>query len=307
MSANSSTPSVEQQSAEVAAQWYVAPKPAPPVGWLVFSDEYILRGLRGEVSASAARPGAGLTLAARVVRGTLCVVQLLTMAFAKIPLLNQIVESWVSFLPRGALGSFLRAAYWKARLGRLGQDTIIERGVEIWGAANIEIGSRCHIDAYARLAAGESGYGQRGSIRIGDYTHIGPRAHLAGRGGLTIGDFVAIEACAHVYSATNTLMHPRFPGQVISLSHTSPPDFQHVAESPLAIDDYAIVGFASLVLPGAWLGRGAIVHPYTVVTARFHPFANVSGPGRGKQNGWRRPLRRDARLEAPASPQGQAS
>lgn len=289
----------EQESSQVAASWYVLPKPPVPAGWLVFSDEFILRGLRGDAAgdsaARSAAPTGGQRTLLLLVRAAIACVQAVVMLLAYIPVVSQLMERFVTFAPRGALGALLRASYWKTRLRRLGQDTVIERGVEIWGAGNIEIGARSHIDGYARLAAGEAGYGQRGSIRIGDFTHVGPRAHLAGRGGLTIGDFVAIEACAHVYTATSTILDPRRPGQLLSLSHMPPAEFQNIHDAPVEIGDYAVIGFSSLVLPGAALGEGAIVHPYCVVASRFPAYANITGPGRARQNGWRRPLRPDPR------------
>lgn len=295
-------PTPPDEAAQIAALWYVPPKPQVPEGWLVFSDDFILRGLRGDAARSGAASRGGLDLLLTLARAGIACVQALVMGAAHVPLLSRLVERCVTFSPRGAFGSLLRASYWKAKLRRLGQDTIIERGVEIWGPANIEIGARCHIDGYARLAAGEAGYGQRGSIRIGDFTHVGPRAHLAGRGGLRIGDFVTLEACAHLYSATSTILDPRRPGQLLSLSHMSPDDFHHIQEAPVEIGDYCVVGFASLVLPGASLGQGAIVHPYCIVASTFPAFANVTGPGRARQNGWRRPLRPDPRLTSPPPP-----
>ena len=115
---------------------------------------------------------------------------------------------------------------------------------------------------------------------------------------MTIGDFVSVQGLVHIYSATTTALHPRHPGQLLSLSHMPPPDMQNIAEGPVTIDDYASVGFASLILPKTTIGLGAIVHPYSQVSGRFEPFANIVGPGRARQNGWRRAPRRDPRLDA---------
>ncbi len=288
----------EQESAAIAASWYTLPKPPIPHGWLVFSEEYILRGLRGDVAGRMGAPGVLLKIAVRLSQFFMAIAQGLIMLLAKIPVVNWFVETTAVYFIRGTVGYFIRACYWKAKLRRLGQDTLIDRGVEIWGPAHIEIGARCHLDTYVRLAAGESAFGQKGLIKIGDYTHLGPRVHLAGRGGLIIGDFAELGAGVHVYSASNVMKHPEYPGQLITLSHVAPEDFQHIIDTPIEIEDYAIVGFNCIVLPGAGLGKGAIVHPYTIVTKRYLPFANVAGPGRATQNGWRRPLRVDPRAAA---------
>lgn len=281
--------SPEQQSAAIAATWTTHPKPPIPSGWLVFSEEYIIRGLRGDVVGRMGKPGPLLRAAVRVLQVLMAIAQALVFLLVYIPLLNLLLEPAIVFFKRGTAGYFLRACYWKARLRRLGQDTLIDRGVEIWGPRNIRVGARCHLDTYVRLAAGESAFGQKGNIEIGDYTHLSPRVHLAGRGGLKIGDFVELGANVHAYSASNQIVNPRFPGQLITLSHVAPEPLQYITEAEIEIDDYAVVGVYSLLLPGANLGKGAIVRPYTIITSRCLPFSDFAGPGRGTQIGWRQP------------------
>jgi acetyltransferase-like isoleucine patch superfamily enzyme len=286
------------EAASVAAGWYVAPKPPPPTGWLVFSEEYLLRALQGTFSTD--KPIDRSTPAVfklRLVQSVIGTIQAIVMLLAMIPILAQFVEGVIVNLPRGTLGFLARAAFWKTRLAALGQDTLIERGVTIWGAANITVGSRVHLDTDVRLAAGEGRHGQAGKIVIGDYTHLGPRVHVAGRGGVEIGDFVSLEAGVHIYSATNVMMKPDVLGQLISISHVAPLDRQHTQEGPIQIGDYVTIGFQTIVFPKVTLGQGAIVHPYSQVTRSFPAYANVAGPGRAKQNGWRRALRRDPRLD----------
>ncbi len=285
-----------EESAEIARMWYVPPKPPIPAGWLVFSEDFILRALRGDVAHTQSQPTSpGWRIAVFFVQIAMGTGQAVIMLLSSIPILSLFMEMLAVYFTRGAIGSFVRSCFWKTKLKKLGQDTLIDRGVEIWGAANIEIGACCHLDTYVRLAAGEAGYGQKGSIVIGDYTHIGPRCHLAGRGGLTIRDFVALEAGVHVYSATNMMVHRHEPGMLVSLSHMVPDKHQSVFESPVIIDDYVIIGFNCLVLPGARLGKGVIVHPNSIVSKPYEAFANVVGPGRARQNGWRRPPKLDPR------------
>lgn len=62
------------------------------------------------------------------------------------------------------------------------------------------------------------------------------------------------------------------------------------------VGDYAFfMGLDSVLLTGVTLGRGAVVHPYTEVSRSFPGFANVVGPGKASQRGWRRPARLDPR------------
>ncbi|MCK4660842.1 MAG: hypothetical protein KAV82_15085 [Phycisphaerae bacterium] len=286
----------QEESEQVRRSWYIAPKPPAPRGWLVFSEEMVLRVLQGRylqhLPAEKTIPWRGVALLLRIV---MAAAQFVLMFVSVAPFVSALVEMIAVHFRRGAAGFFLRSCYWKTKLRSLGQDTLIERGIEIWGARNITIGSCCHLDTQVRLAAGESRYGQGGRLDIGDYCHIGPRCHIAGRGGVKIGDFVSIEAGVHIYSATNTLIHPDHPGQLISFSHTAPYDLQKTIEAPVSIHDYAMVGFDSIIMPGASIGTGAIVHPHTQAIGKYPNFANITGPGRSRQNGWRRPPRLDPR------------
>lgn len=289
MTESPATKTPGEEARRVAAGWQVPEKPHVPRGWLVYSESFVLRILQGRYGA----PGdvvhsPGWRLAAGLVRGAMGAAQALLMLLSSLPLVGSAMEFWATNFGRGSIGFFLRACYWKTRLRRLGQDTLIDRGVTFWGPGAIEVGSACHIDSDARLAGGEAGQGQHGRIVIGDFTHIGPRTNIAGRGGVRIGDCVSIQGLVHIYSATTALLDPKRPSQLLSLSHMPPPELQHIVEGPVEIDDYAAVAFACLILPGAKIGRGAIVHPYCQVSGTFEPFANVVGPGRARQNGWRR-------------------
>ena len=289
------------EAEQVSRSWFVAPKPPTPRGWLVFSEEFILRVLQGRyLHHQSAQRTAGWRTVALLVRGAMAVAQFVLMFIAMVPFVSAVMEIIAVHFRRGGAGFFLRSCYWKTKLRHLGQDTLIERGIEIWGARNITIGACCHVDTQVRLAAGEGRYGQGGNLSIGDYCHIGPRCHIAGRGGVEIGDFASIEAGVHVYSATNIMVAPKHPGQLISFSHTAPHEFQTAMEAPVRIGDYAMIGFDSLVMPGAVIGRGGLVHPYTQVIGTYLPFANIVGPGRSRQNGWRRPPRPDPRLPGAA-------
>jgi acetyltransferase-like isoleucine patch superfamily enzyme/ribosomal protein S18 acetylase RimI-like enzyme len=213
------------------------------------------------------------------------------MLLAWLPGTSSILEIIARVFSRNAVGFFLRACYWKAQLNYLGQDTVIDQYVDIWGPASVSIGSLCHIDTNVRLAAGERRLRQHGWITIGDYVHLGPGVHIAGRGGVKIGDFVGVMANAHIYSATGVIERPCDPGQLIAMSHMAPHDQQHVVEAPILIDDFACIGMTARIMPGVRIGRGAVIHANVELTSDAPPFANIGAIPRGKQIGWRRPRR----------------
>lgn len=303
MSADGPRPDVLTDDPDAIGRlWYVAPKPTgEKKGWLVYSREMVLQVLQGCYGhADHVRHTAGWLCIAALVQAAMAALQLLVMAIGVVPVLRWFVGVAAQYSGRNPLGFFLRSCYWKVYLKRLGQDTLFDQGADIWGAERVEIGHDCFLGANVRLSCGQTGGEGQGSITLGDYTFIGPGSLLSGGGTIRIGDFVAISAAVHLYSATNTMLHPRHRGQLPSMAHCAPPDRQGVVSGTLEVGDYAMVGVHSVVLPGVSLGRGAIVHPFTEVQRSFPAFANVVGPGRARQNGWRRPPELDQRREPDA-------
>lgn len=277
--------------------WYTAPMPSPPKGWLIFNKDFVLAALQGCMAdPTLARPTPGWMFMARMVMALMAVAQAIIMLLAKLPIASWILEICARTFSRNSLGFFLRGAYWKSKLEYLGQNTIIDQNVEIWGAENVSIGSHCHIDTFVRLGAGNRSQGQRGSIKIGNYVHLGPGVHIAGRGGVKIGDLVGISANAHIYSATGMAMIPSDPGQLVSMSHMAPKNQQYVYEAPVAIEDYSFIGIMARVMPGVTIGRGAIIHANTEITRSVQPYSNFGGSPRGRHIGWRKPLRASPKL-----------
>ncbi|MFQ5495416.1 MAG: GNAT family N-acetyltransferase [Phycisphaerae bacterium] len=290
---NGKTPDKTAEEADrIASQWYIPPPPRVSHGRLVYTLDFVLATLQGRVAEpEKVRRTTGWLLVGSIVRGCMAVAQVLIMVLAWIPVVSSVLETVARVFSRNAGGFFLRACYWKARLKHLGQDTIIDQYVDIWGARSVSIGSRCHIDTSVRLAAGERRHGQHGSITIGNHVHVGPGVHIAGRGHVTIEDLVGISANAHIYSATNVVESPADPGQLISMSHIAPGDQQHIIEAPVRIEPYAFISMMVRIMPGVTVGRGAVIHANTELRRGVPPFANIGGAPRGRQIGWRKPRR----------------
>ncbi len=297
---------IRAESNQVAKSWFIAPAAKPVAGWQVFSLNFVLAALQGTMNEPQNfRRTEGWLAAARVVRALMAVAQAVLFVFAWIPVFSWFFEILARTWGRNAAGFFLRSCYWKAKLRNLGVDTLIDQGVEIWGPANVVIGSNCHIDTRVRLAAGERRHRQQGFISIGNYVHLGPGVHIAGRGGVVIEDYVGVSASAHLYSATNAVEFPDDPGRLISMSHMAPHGLQHVIEQPIVLEEYCFVGMMARIMPGVRVGRAAIVHANAELTQSVAPFANVGGLPRGRQIGWRKPRRPSPDLKSlpvPAQP-----
>ncbi len=280
------------ESAAIERLWYIPPVRQSDRGWLVYTLNFVLATLQGRITEPfRTKRTAGWLLIGTLVRGFMALAQVIITVLAWLPLFSSFIETVARVYSRNATGFFLRACYWKAKLRHLGQDTIIDQYVDIWGAGAVSIGSHCHIDTNVRLAAGERRHGQHGSIDIGDFVHLGPGTHIAGRGGVRIGNCVGVMANAHVYSATGVIEHPDDPGRLMTMSHMAPPEQQHAIEAPIRIDDHALIGMMARVMPGVHVGRGAIVHGLAELTRDVPPFANIGALPRGRQIGWRKPRR----------------
>ncbi len=294
----STSGAARDEATAIAETWYVPARLPAQRGWLVYSLDLVLATLQGCMADPSKVRRTPLRLAAGwIVLALMGIGQAVVMALAVIPVVSWFVETCCRVFTRNSLGFFFRACYWKAKLRHLGQDTIIDQYVEIWGAKNVSIGSNCHIDTNVRLGAGERSQGQHGSIEIGDFVHLGPGVHIAGRGSVKVGDFVGVSANAHLYSATGVVLRPQDPGQLISMSHMAPHDQQHVFEAPIEIGEYAFIGIMARIMPGVTVGRGAIVHANAELTRSIPPFANFGGISGGRQIGWRRPRRRSPHLQ----------
>lgn len=288
---------IPNEAAAIAKAWHVPEVSKPQLGWLVYSLDFVLATLQGRVpEPEKIKRTPFWLLVGSIVRALLGALQLVIMALAWIPIISTLLEILARTFTRNAFGFFLRSCYWKACLRHLGVDTIIDQGVEIWGPASVSIGSGCHIDTNVRLAAGERRHRQHGSITIGDFVHLGPGVHIAGRGTVRIGDHVGISALAHLYSATNTIEFPDDPGMLISMSHRAPPGHQHVVEGPIVVEPYAFIGMMARIMPNVRIGYGSVVHASTELVRNVPPFANIGGPPRGRQIGWRKPRRPSPKL-----------
>jgi acetyltransferase-like isoleucine patch superfamily enzyme len=209
----------------------------------------------------------------------------MTIALDKISRAARSLPEWAITHWPGGVGRRLREAYWRARLGAMGEGCIIVVGVVIGGAEHIFLGDNVWIDAYTVLLAGPSHdrpnlttkpnpayrFGA-GEMHIGSNTHIAPFCVLQAHGGLSIGKDSGVGAHSSFYSLSNHYRAPgrpeRFDGhydRVIKYSPLVPPEQQAYISSPIVMEDASGVGVGSVVLPGSivrrysWVGVGSVV------------------------------------------------
>ncbi len=117
-------------AADLHAQWYIAPKPHVPRGWLVYTLDFVLATLQGHFTEPQKISHAPAWLVVgRLVQSVMAVAQAILMLLAWLPITSTLYETVARIFSRNALGFFLRACFWKSKLRYLGQDTIIDQNV----------------------------------------------------------------------------------------------------------------------------------------------------------------------------------
>ena len=213
---------------ELLAEWYIEPKPTIRRAWCVFSRQFVLESMQGCLGkpSKVRHTHVAECLAALIQFGMLCV-QIPTMVLARIPVLTWMVEFIASSLGRNPLGFVLRASYYRATLGNLGQDTLVDKGVTIWGGTRISIGARCIVGYGVQISCGESPDKEDpATIKVGDHCFLGPGVFVGGNGKIDLGDMVSLSAGVRVYSATSVTIDLTKPGQLLSMSHAAPENCQ---------------------------------------------------------------------------------
>lgn len=184
----------------------------------------------------------------------------------------------------GALGYALRRTLLPFLLGRLGQGTLVGRGLTLRHPAKIRIGSHAAIDDFVVLdARGESGgidvgdhvligrgcilVAKDGSLVIGEGTNVGSHCRIATRERLSLGKSVLVAANCYLGATNHHFERSDVP--VIAQGVQS-------AEG-LEIGDNVWIGAGVTVLNGVRVGRDAIIGAHSLVNADVPPFAIVAG------------------------------
>ncbi len=188
--------------------------------------------------------------------------------FLKVALHGLFVEPVLFFVRMfpGAVGVQLRVWLARLTLRRMGKSSFIELGATLSGAENISISDFVLVDRGVELDA------QGGEIVIGRRVHIGPGAHIAGLGGVYVGDYAAIGRNAQVLSHSEVAEGgKRVSGPMI------PEEFNGMKTASVRLEKDSLVGAGAVILPGVTLGEGAVVAPNSLVISSVKPWQVVMG------------------------------
>lgn len=243
---------------------------------MLYDSEYIARAVKGRYQQE---DEISLTFLDRLLiqflKAGMVSCYLAIAILCRIPLLSSLYETFARSYSRGAVGFFLRGAYYKNKLKKMGKNVFIDVGVTIWEPGNVEIDDHSFIDTYVTILGGRKGHG---FVQVGKYVEVASNCVLAGRGGIKLGDHVGIGAGGKIYSGSHLYRDPdREDTELLSGSILAPLDKQHVVEKPVIMEDYAWMGVNCAVIPGVTIGKGAVIGAGSVVNNDIPPFSIAVG------------------------------
>lgn len=151
-------------------------------------------------------------------------------------------------------------------LGKVGSNVLIHRSTVFFNPKKIFIESNVRIDCFCLLSAGLEG------IHIGNYIHLGASTHLFGSGGrITLGSFCNISSRVSLFTASDDYTEGYLTNPTI------PMEYKMVAQAPIQIDSHAIIGSASVILPGITIALGGSVGALSFVNKDVPELAIVAG------------------------------
>src|SRR4051812_32960588 len=174
-------------------------------------------------------------------------------------LLSRVLARATGREPSG-VESILRGVLVRAETGGRAR---IGRNVEIVGPERVRLGRSVTLSGNAYVNA----TGPRGSVRIGDETHVDQFCVLYGQGGLSIGSRCAIASGVIVYSQSN--QYAQDPGGFIL--------DQPVVYAPVTIGDDVWIGARAVILPGVTIGDHAVIGAGAVVREDVPAWAVAAG------------------------------
>ena len=148
-------------------------------------------------------------------------------------------------------------------LRSFGENVLISRNAQFYSPENISIGSNVRIDDFCIVS---------GSVVIGDYIHISSHTILTGGiAGIEICDFATISQRVNIFANSddysgNSMTNPMVPDS-----------FKTLHQQRVVIGKHAIVGCATVILPGAVLAEGTAIGALCLVNQSTEPWTIYAG------------------------------
>ncbi len=147
----------------------------------------------------------------------------------------------------------------------VGENVAIAKNCTIIGLANIDIGNNVRIDGGVTFASNS------GSLKIGNYVHIGANCYLACAGGVVLGNFSGLSQGVRIYSISDD-----YTGKALT-NPTVPRKYLNLTIKSVSLEDHVIVGSGTVVLPGVTVGCGSSVGALSVVSKSLGEWGIYAG------------------------------
>lgn len=149
----------------------------------------------------------------------------------------------------------------KSKLGKCGENVIIEDGVRIFYPENIEIGDNVYIGHDTIL----KGY-YNSKLIIGSNTWIGQQCFIHGAGGVIIGDGVGIGPSVKIHAARHK-----------EIGTDTPILFSSLDFSGIKIGDDCNIGIGAVIMFGVEIGKGSKIGANAVVNKSIEEYSIAVG------------------------------
>ena len=170
----------------------------------------------------------------------------------------------------------------KLGLKSFGKNILISRNTKIYDPEKLSLKSNVRIDDFCILI---------GNIALGNHIHISPFCLLSGRYNITMKDFSGLSSRVSVYTANEDYVN----GSSLT-NPTIPAKMRKIESGQVLIEQYAVVGANSILLPNTHLEKGVVLGAHSLTKGKYEKWKiYVGAPAKFKKNRPRKIIERDGK------------
>jgi acetyltransferase-like isoleucine patch superfamily enzyme len=174
-------------------------------------------------------------------------------------------------------GMYLRALYYRRKLGRMEPNVFIDQGVFFAHPATVELAEFSFIDKNVIIMSR--------SARVGRRVHIAPRVFVSGGGDFEIDDYACIATNSSIITSTEVLKDgARCSGPMVSAGQ------RNVMRGKVRIEKDAFIGAGVTLLPGVTVAQGSVAGAGVTISRDTQPWGIYVG-AKTQQVAQREPVR----------------
>ena len=170
----------------------------------------------------------------------------------------------------------------KLGLKSFGKNIQISRNTKIYDPEKLSIKNNVRIDDFCILT---------GNIVLGNYIHISPFCLLSGRYNITMKDFSGLSSRVSIYTSNEDYVN----GSSLT-NPTIPIKMRNIESGQVLIEQHAVVGATSILLPNTHLETGSILGAHSLAKGKYKKWKIfVGAPAKFKKNRPSKIIERDGK------------